>query len=427
MHGFIPVTKAESEIIDTWPFQRLRRIKQLGMTYLVYHGAEHTRFGHSLGVMHQASRVFDTVVTRNADNLGWSEEHGARLRQLLRLAALCHDLGHCPFSHAGEGEAGDKLLPDGLTHEHYSAGIVVAEDGRAAEIRHVIREHASDLLGVTPEEIAALIKGESLTRDLVFLGDILSGQLDADRMDYLQRDSIYCGVRYGRFDNDRLVETLTIAEDPASGNFVMAVEEDGVPAVESLLLARYSMFSQVYFHRVRRAYDHHLRVFLKSVLDDSGRYPGIDRLDDFLPWDDQRVCQVLNDEYGSGGDAGRHSKHILDREHYRVAYKTGKVPTDRQVMRWDMDLLPKVREKFQGLVADDRPETATQQFVVMQREFPVIMREPGSGTKRVAIEEASPLIKQLRPLTIRRLLAEKDTCAAVCEYCDSLAIDVGQY
>ena len=421
VHGFIPVTEAECKIIDTWPFQRLRRIKQLGMTYLVYHGAEHTRFGHSLGVMHQASRVFDALMTTKEKDLdvGWSGDEVSRLRQLLRIACLCHDLGHTPFSHAGEDR---DLLPDGLRHEDYSAAIVLAKEGKAGEVGRAIQEVGPRLQDITCQDVADLITGEPLGGGAAFLQEIVSGELDADRMDYLQRDSIYCGVRYGGFDNDRLIETLTLTKDPVGGNPVIAIEKDGVQAAEGLILARYFMFSQVYFHRVRRAYDHHLRSFLKATLP-NGRYPAPDDLDGFLSFDDVAVQNMLCECGEKPKQESDHARRILERDHYHVAYETREHPNPRQIKRWKEQLLPGVYERFPGKVASDSAETAAEGFSRRSREFCVVQRDPSKPVR--SVEEESDLISRLQPLTRIRLLADRSLCSEVREYCSSLTLDVG--
>lgn len=419
VHGFIPVTKAESEIIDTWPFQRLRRIKQLGMTYLVYHGAEHTRFGHSLGVMHQASRVFDALMTKKRGDVDWSDAEVSRIWQLLRIACLCHDLGHTPFSHAGEDR---DLLPDGLRHEDYSAAIVLATEGNTGEIGQAIERHASELQGITRQEVAELIRGQPLGV-AAFLQEILSGELDADRMDYLQRDSIYCGVRYGRFDNDRLIETLRLTKDPVGGNPVIAIEKDGVHAAEGLILARYFMFSQVYFHKARRAYDHHLQTFLQALLP-NGHYAKPDDLEQFLSYDDMKVLSMVNQCCGETSIASDHARRILERDHFRVAYETDEHPEAAKVRRWRTQLFPEVEKHFPGKVANDSAETAAQKFAQMNRDFPVVKRHPDAPAS--SIEEESGLISTLRPLTKIRLLADAALCGEVREFCNSLNLNVGR-
>lgn len=123
VHGFIDITESECAVVDTAAFQRLRRIKQLATTYLVYHGAEHTRFGHSLGVMHLTSRVFDSILAKNSDLFGGDPARRAYYRQLLRLVGLTHDLGHPPFSHASED-----LFANGREHEDYTHDMIICND-----------------------------------------------------------------------------------------------------------------------------------------------------------------------------------------------------------------------------------------------------------------------------------------------------------
>lgn len=420
VHGFIPVTKAECAIVDAWPFQRLRRIRQLAMTYLVYHGAEHSRFGHSLGVMHQATRVFDAVVTKKRTQLQWPDDEIARLRQLLRVTCLCHDLGHTPFSHAGEGRG---LLPAGLRHEDYSAAVVLAKGGRAGEVGRTIGELGAELHGVTCQDVASLITGQPLGAGAAFLQEIVSGQLDADRMDYLQRDSIYCGVGYGRFDNDRLIETMTLTADPVGGNPVIGIDKDGVHAAEGLILARYFMFSQVYFHAVRRAYDHHLQAFLSATLE-NGHYPKPDDLEEFVRFDDVKVQNMLSESHNEKGVAADHARRILERNHYRVAYETEEHPEPAEIRRWNSQLVPKVEAEFPGNVANDSAETAAQRFSEASRDFSVVQRDPNAATR--SIEEESKLISALRPLTKIRLLADRAQCNSVKQFCDSLNLGVGR-
>lgn len=246
IHGFIPVRPVEAALIDTTPMQRLRRIKQLGLSHLVYPGAEHSRFPHSLGAMHVAGRLADAL-----RGVGWAGDVG-----LVRLAALLHDIGHPPLSHAGE---------QGSRHEVMTLALI-----RAGDVADVLRRHDVD-----PEQIAAIVGG---TADPVACA-IVAGQLDADRMDYLLRDSHMCGVRYGEFDLDRLVESITLTPEGRVG-----VRRSGQYAAEGLLLARYSMFAQVYFHRTRRILD----VLLEAVLPPWPTEPEL-----YLGWDDGRLFELL--------------------------------------------------------------------------------------------------------------------------------------
>lgn len=246
IHGMIELRPVEAALIDTRAFQRLRRVKQLGLTHLVYPGAEHSRFVHSVGACHVAG-----MLAENLARHGWVGDVGE-----VRVATLLHDLGHPPFSHAGEG---------GVPHERMTRRLV--EEGEIAE---VLATFSYD-----PARIAALTGGGG---DAVG-GAVVSGQLDADRMDYLLRDARMCGVRYGEYDLPRLVEC--IVPGPTGG---VAVLHKGLHAVEGLLLARYSMFQQVYFHRTRRALD----LLLARVIPTWPEDPA-----EFLEWDDARAGELL--------------------------------------------------------------------------------------------------------------------------------------
>ena len=278
IHGFIKVYDAERDIINTPAFQRLRRIKQLGLTCLVYHGAEHTRFAHSLGVMELATRVFEITVSKDSRRdkvLRWKEEEIERNKVLLRLVALLHDIGHGPFSHPSE-----ELFPNGLDHEQYAAKII-AEDTELCEIIKDLPERYD--VNVTAENIINFIIGKEPEP---FLQQIISGPLDADKMDYLLRDSYYAGVDYGRFDLDRIINTLVVVEHPIIKGPALGIDIGGLFAAEAMVLARYYMFLQVYFHEIRRAYDFHLTDFLKELLP-GGKYP--EKVEDFINYDDYFV------------------------------------------------------------------------------------------------------------------------------------------
>lgn len=251
IHGFITFSDEEKEIINWNEFQRLRFIKQLALTYNVYPGAMHTRFEHSLGVMEVATRIFNRLLSKQSEiinkvlgSVGLSSDQA---RKILRLAALLHDIGHLPFSHGGEA-----ILPEGKSHEDVTIEII---------------EHLNDKLhkSYSEEEInicIQLISGEVIP-EINFLKDIISGQVDADRIDYLLRDSYHCGVGYGHFDYHRLIEELVVIEDFAGG-LELAIERGGIHSLEALILARYYMFTQVFCHRTRRIYDIYLKEFMEK-------------------------------------------------------------------------------------------------------------------------------------------------------------------
>jgi HD superfamily phosphohydrolase len=216
------------EVLDSEPFQRLRYIRQLGHAFLVYPGATHTRFEHALGAYHLAGRALGLLGER-----GELEGIAPADRLLIRLAALLHDIGHYPFSHALE-EAG---LP---SHE------VLA----AQHLAHPELEQALDRLGFPDAtgRIAGLITGRSRSP----LSGLISGSLDLDKIDYLTRDARMCGVPYGTVDVDRLLHSLTLVTLP-DGRRSVGVHEKGLSALESLTFAKYQMYRNVYWHHAVRS------------------------------------------------------------------------------------------------------------------------------------------------------------------------------
>ena len=290
IHGFIEVTKLERDLINSAPFQRLRNIKQLATTYLVYHGAEHTRFGHSLGVMHLVSRAFDTVLSKNPKL--FDERTKNWYRQILRLMALTHDLGHAPFSHASES-----LFVDKREHEDYTKDILLN-----TEVADYIRAMGKDLVqtqsseyDITPELVWLIYDGNDVWNDkyimpdFKFLKSFMDGALDCDKMDYLIRDSYFCGVKYGEYDIERLVSSFTAYQKTDENILLLAVDRGGIHALEEFVLARYFMFIQVYYHKTRRFMDKRLISCLENILP-SGKYP-VDVFE-YMDWDDTKVINT---------------------------------------------------------------------------------------------------------------------------------------
>jgi uncharacterized protein len=219
-------------IIDTPAFQRLRHVRQLGLAYLVYPGATHTRFDHALGVYHLARRALTLL-----DERGELERVERSEVALVPYAALLHDIGHYPFSHALE-ELDAGRIPE---HHEQLTGRFLA----GGEIAEALRSLAPD----APARLEHLIRG---TSDSPLQG-LVSGSLDLDKIEYLNRDARYCGVSYGEVDVDRLLHALTLVTDPESGKLEIGVHEKGLAALESLLFAKYQMFRNVYWHHAVRA------------------------------------------------------------------------------------------------------------------------------------------------------------------------------
>jgi len=323
IHTFIRVDAAERSIVDSEPVQRLRDIHQLALTYLVYPGATHKRFEHSLGVMELAGRVFD-VVTDPRNLRGEVKEQFADIdtggnrdywRRVVRLAALCHDIGHLPFSHAAERD----LLPEGWDHERLTVQLILS-----GEMKELWEKMTPPM---RPNDIAKLAVGKKKMKDEQFtiweliLSEIIVGEaFGVDRMDYLLRDSLHAGVGYGRFDHYRLIDTLRILPSADSDEPQLGIEEGGLHSAEALLLARYFMFTQVYFHPVRRAYDMHLKDFLRQWLP-SGIFGTEVR--EHLDMTDSHILQTMRSAQGDPTSKGNEAAgQILGRGHYRVLWKT---------------------------------------------------------------------------------------------------------
>ncbi|RUL53125.1 MULTISPECIES: HD domain-containing protein [Lysinibacillus] len=222
------------DLISTKEFQRLRRIKQLGTTYLVFHGAEHSRFNHSLGVYEIVRRIIDDVFRGRAD---WDESE----RLVVLCAALLHDLGHGPFSHAFE----NVFHTD---HEYFTRQILLGN----TEVNAVLRKVSPDFA-----ERVALIIEKNYTNTLAV--SLISSQIDADRMDYLQRDAYFTGVSYGHFDMERILRVIR----PRQGQIVF--KASGMHAIEDYIMSRYQMYLQIYFHPVSRSAEAILNHVLKRA------------------------------------------------------------------------------------------------------------------------------------------------------------------
>ncbi len=356
IHGFIELNDWELEIIDHPVFQRLRRIRQLGLTDMVYPGATHTRFEHSLGVMHVAGRMFDEIVKRRRDflekELRFDEAGLRRDRALVRLSALLHDVGHAPFSHAAEGLMPRDRGPVGIfKHENYSGAAIRFLMG------DVIEDHPSNQnYNFKASDIADFLEGRtSLGRTLLWRA-LITGHLDADRADYLLRDSYHAGVEYGKYDLNRVLISMTAGIDEETDSPAIAIDEGGLHAAEGLIIARYMMFTQVYFQHTRRAYDHHINGFLKSLLaeeagDENATFPpptSEENIRKYLEWTDWKALGLLAE--GRGGEDGR---IIRERNHHRCVFETKEVPDQE-----DHEMLDLISNELGETIAfiDDPPE-----------------------------------------------------------------------
>jgi uncharacterized protein len=325
IHGFILFDQLEKRLIDSAPMQRLRCIHQLAMCYQVYPGATHKRFEHSLGVMEVATRIFNQLFNQRLD-----DETHKRIKEelepdrkrywlrVVRLGGMLHDVGHLPFSHAAE----EALLPEGWSHERVTAEIL-----RNSEIGATLR---SEKPPIDPEDVvdvawdvkkrSTIEPGNALSPWKTLLNEIICGNtFGADRIDYLLRDSWHAGVAYGRFDPDRLIAGLTALIDPRNEEIALGLDIGAIHTAEALLLARYFMYTQVYYHDVRRVYDLHLKEFLQAWLE-GGSFPS--DWQKLMELTDHEVLAAMRKAVATPADE-RHelASRVLARKHFRTVYE----------------------------------------------------------------------------------------------------------
>jgi HD superfamily phosphohydrolase len=341
IHGSIVIdNRSELPVIDSRYFQRLRQIKQLGFAEFSYPAATHNRYIHSLGAMHTATQAFDTIfggpqgrVAQTAsDRIQLARElpkAHARFRSVVRLAALLHDVGHGPLSHTtefampdvrelkvpGPGGPGSKARSRKATHEDYTLKIIL-DSGLTPLIVAAGKPH-----GFGPLHVAALVDPELTVHDDFFvervagektdfrpiLQQLISSELDADRMDYLRRDSWHAGVSYGQFDFDWLVGNLTA--HVKDGHAYLALQHRALYAFEDFLISRFHMFLMVYFHYKSVVFDEMLQQYLTG--------PDCDYS---LPSDIERYCDSNDAELYShlARSKNEWARRITEKRPYRM-------------------------------------------------------------------------------------------------------------
>ena len=380
VHGFVRADTLERALIDTRPLQRLRSIRQLGMMFFVFPGAEHSRFSHALGAMELAGRLYDALAAKGEGLL--DPDRRSRERRLVRAAGLLHDIGHAPFSHSAEEQ-----FEGGIDHEEMTRRLLDLDEVRQAFSRH------GD--GLRPADVARLLGGGEGPVERL-LAQVVSGELDVDKMDYLLRDSLFCGVRYGSYDLPRLLDTVVPIEDPDRGEWGIGVEEGGVHALEALVMARYYMFTQVYFNVTGKALELHLSAWLAEEGTPWSADPEV-----FLAEDDVAVLARMR------RSSSPHALAVLRRARYPLAYETREHLTHEQRERFAA-LVPELRRRFgrQSLLVSNAAKDPHR--LGQARVF--VLRYDGTLEP---VEQASQFMRHLTRIESFRVYAAPERCAEV--------------
>lgn len=389
VHHFIELSQAEAFVLDLPALQRLRRLRQLGLAYLAFPSAEHSRFSHALGALAMGTRAFDELAKHGREHFA-HEDDVAYQRRLLRAALLLHDIGHGPFSHACEAVLG-------VRHEARTTAIL-----RLPEMIGAL-----EALAVDTDDVLALILGDPASR-FPALRELVSGpNLDADRMDYLLRDAYFTGVVSGRYDADQLVSSLRLYE--RDGRTVLGIESRGVVALESFVLARYMMFAAVYFHHTTRLFERVLQDVLRELWPDPH---ALDAIDEFLAWDDFRVLNELRDVQSEAARALR--------ERHRIYVLAAEFNAERDLRTYEAcERALRARFGTESVWADEQSQVLHRLPLVADERRPTIWVGTHSGL--VDARDASDLIAKLtgkaywRKLFVRRDHIDVAESRRICE------------
>lgn len=363
------------DLIDTKEFQRLRRIKQLGTSQYVFHGAEHSRFAHCLGAYELARKII------NHFNRNYPKYWDNNDRLVTICAALLHDLGHGPFSHTFE-----KIFD--TNHEQVTIDIILDPD---TEVNRVLKRISSDF----PVEVASVIQKTHPNPKVI---QLISSQIDADRMDYLQRDAYFTGVNYGIFDLSRILKTIRPYEDG------IAIKYSGMHAVEDYIVSRYQMYMQVYFHPVSRGMEVTLDRLLTRAGDlhlEGNLYPNIDALtpffennwtlSDYLKLDDSVILYAINQWQDSSDQILRElSKMFLNRHPLKsIGYKGGK---DDDTVQKLIDLVDQLHYNSRYFTKTNRSSDLSYDYS-LKGQSPILLMHPDG--QLVELPEESDIVRIL--------------------------------
>ena len=377
VHGYVYITEAEKNVIDTYPMQRLRRLRQLAGSEYVYPGANHTRFEHCLGVMYLAGHVLENP---NISRIVNDEEV-----DMCRISALLHDCGHGPFSHVFE-----HLLIKDLekTHEDITSWIIEKSE---------VSDKLSNM-GFNAKEVAGLAVGKLHKKDRAFLDQIISSAVDVDKQDFIVRDTYHTGAEYGFIDVYRLIHALDVLGEN------LAVELGALSALEAFVIARIESFKSIYFHRVGRA----AQIMLATAMDKANKELGLTAfktpeeymaLDDYTVWAALRKCKASN-EIISSLENRRMLKCAYERTFYEkdamISNLFGRESYRRQVQS---EIAREAGVELDSVIIDvpTVPSVPYHHAVLMEStEIPVFMRSPGGEKKLQRLSESSKIFETLK-------------------------------
>lgn len=377
VHGYVYITEAEKEIIDSYPMQRLRRLRQLAGSEYVYPGANHTRFEHCVGVMYLAGKV---VENPNVSRIVADEE-----MDMIRVAGLVHDVGHGPFSHVFE-----QLLIRNLekTHEDITSWII-----KKGELNDKIAK-----IGYKPEEISKLAVGKLNKPGKAFLDQIISSAVDVDKQDFIVRDTFHTGAEYGFIDVFRLIHALDVLGED------LAVDQGALSALEAFMIARIESFKSIYFHRVGRA----AQIMLAMAMEKADEELGLTAFktpEEYLAMDDYTVWAALKKCVGSKGiiDDLEHRK-MLKCAYERTFYEKDTMVSNifgREAYRQQMqsEIAKEAEVETETVVIDvpTVPSVPYHHAVLMESmEIPVFSRSQIGKKTPYRLSEISKIIENLK-------------------------------
>jgi len=377
VHGYVYITENEKLLIDSYPVQRLRRLRQLAGSDYVYPGANHTRFEHCLGVMYLAGKV--------AENHNLSKIVSEEEAEMIRISALLHDVGHGPFSHVFE-----QLLIKDLekTHEDVTSWLI-----ESSEIGEKL-----DNLGLKAEEVSKLAVGKLRKSGKAFWDQIISSAVDVDKQDFIVRDTYHTGAEYGFIDVFRLIHALDVLGEN------LAVELGALSALEAFIIARIESFKSIYFHRVGRA----AQIMLAMAMEKANEELGLTAFktpEEYMAMDDNTVWTKLKGcEKSKGIIADLERRKLLKCAYERTFYEKDAMVSNifgRESYRRQMqgEIAKEACVEIEAVVIDvpTVPSVPYHHAVLMESmEIPVFSRSQTSGKKLQRLSEISKIFETLK-------------------------------